>query len=238
MLRRKVLNNCFIIFLSLFASAQNNIDYKNQIGFMFSDLANNSITFFYEREVYKNFTLSLGAGYKGEEGLIRFSGLKTNVITTSDLSYSGIKMMPEIRYYISDRSVSNSGFYFGLYFKYMNYDSDLRGSYLNNNKIYAIYFKGKINIQSKGLMLGYKLPIGKRFNIDFLIAGPGTGSHNYKLEQKSPIPDEFYDDLSSALSDYSFFEFLNADFRFDEIREEARFNLFSFRYGLTLNFIF
>ena len=28
---------------------------------MFSDLANNSITFFYEREVYKNFTLSLGA---------------------------------------------------------------------------------------------------------------------------------------------------------------------------------
>ena len=44
--------------------------------------------------------------------------------------------------------------------------------------------KAKIKIQSKGLMLGYKLPIGKRFNIDFLIAGPGTGSHNYKLDQK------------------------------------------------------
>lgn len=238
MLKRKFLNIYFIIFLSLFAAAQDTVDYKNQIGFMFSDLANNSITFFYEREVYKNFTFSLGAGYKGEEGLIRLSGLKTNVITTGDFSYSGVKITPEIRYYISDRSVSNSGFYFGLYFKYMNYDSDLRGSYLNDNKIYNIYFNGKINIQSKGLMLGYKLPIGKRFNIDFLIAGPGTGSHNYKLDQKSPVPDEFYDDLNSALSDYSFFEFLNADFRFDEIREEAKFNLFSFRYGLTLNFIF
>lgn len=230
----------FILSFTFFVSSfgQNQIDYKNQVGIMFSDFINNSYTLFYERDVYKNFTLNMGVGYKGEDGIVKFSGLKSNVITTSNITYSGFKFTPEVRYYITDRSKSNSGFYFGLYLKYMNYNSDLRGSYLNNQKVYDVFFSGKIKIQSKGFMLGYKLPIGKRFNFDFLIAGPGSGSHSYELIQKGPIPDEFYEDLNEALNEYSFFEFLNADFRFDEVREEARFNLFSFRYGLTLNFIF
>ena len=96
----------------------------------------------------------------------------------------------------------------------------------------------KLDITSIGLMVGYKLPITKHMNIDFMIAGPGSGNYNFKLINKKDLPEEFYDDLNQALEDYSILDFINGDFRFSEVNRRSQFNAFSFRYGIALGYTF
>ena len=63
-----------------------------------------------------------------------------------------------------------NGFYFGAYLKHSNFKSNLNGEYINeSDESFIIEFDAKIKVTSIGLMVGYKLPISKRFSIDFLI---------------------------------------------------------------------
>ena len=52
------------------------------------------------------------------------------------------------------------------------------------------------------------------------------------------MPDEFYEDLIEALEDYSFFDFLESDFRFDVEDAKAKFLFPAFRYGMTIAYTF
>lgn len=87
-------------------------------------------------------------------------------------------------------------------------------------------------------MFGYKLPISKHFNIDFMIAGPGTGHYNFKLENEKDLPDEFYDDLNTTLEKYSLLDFINSDFRFSDVNRRSKFSALSFRYGIAIGYTF
>ena len=87
-------------------------------------------------------------------------------------------------------------------------------------------------------MVGYKLPLSKHFNLDFLIAGPGAGHYTFKLNDVIPPPDEFYDDLNSALEKYSFLDFLNIDFHFKKTNLREKLILPSFRYGFSVTYSF
>ncbi|PNQ73006.1 hypothetical protein C1T31_08395 [Hanstruepera neustonica] len=218
---------------------------KNEISFEALQLVNGVYQLSYERYVWKNFSAALAFGYKGKEGLVRFSGIDYygpfgGNIKTNDIFYTGFQIIPEIRYYLKNTSSNNlNGFYIGLYFKYSQYNSDLKGRYTaSDNTPYQIEFDAKLNISSTGFMIGYKLPITKRFNIDFIIAGPGAGNYNFKIKNKADLPDEFYENLNDALEEYSILDFINGDFRFSNVESQSKFSAFSFRYGIALGYTF
>lgn len=213
---------------------------KNEVSFEALQLINGVYQISYERVVWKNFSAAIAFGYKGKEGLVKFSGLDGPTIKTNELFYTGYQIVPEIRYYLKNTSTNNlNGFYIGAYFKFSQYESDIIGTYIaSDNTNYEVLFDAKLDISSVGLMIGYKLPITKRLNIDFIIAGPGTGKYNFSLKNKKDLPDEFYQDLNETLEDYDIFDILNSDFRFSKINTRSDFSTISFRYGIALGYTF
>lgn len=216
------------------------IETKNEIGIMLTDLLNGAYEFKYERLVGEHFTVGLTAGYKGKEGLFRLSGLDTESIQTGDLTYSGLKIIPEVRYYFNKTQLNSmDGFYVGAYIKHSNFKSDLDGTYTNDlNENFDVEFDAKFNVTSIGFMVGYKYAISKRFKLDFLIAGPGVGFHGYELTQIQALPDEFYDDLNEALSNYSILDVVGSDFQFRASNADTTFSTLAFRYGIALGYSF
>ena len=232
-----------LISMSFCMSAQDDDlrdDRKNEIGVSVSDLVNGAFQFEYERMVGDHISIGAGIGYKGDNGLIRLSGLDTDKIQTGDLTYSGFKFIPAVRYYVNSTTKhSMDGFYFGAYTKYSNYKSDLDGLYTDDADVdYIVEFDADFSVLSVGFMVGYKLPLSDRFSINFLIIGPGAGFHSYTLENKRDLPDEFYEDLNNALDQYSLFDFIDADFKFSEVKGKTTFTAPAFRYGITLGYSF
>lgn len=159
---------------------------KNEISFEVLQVINGVYQLSYERYIWNNFTGSLAFGYKGKEGLIKHSGIDKERLKTDEVFYSGYQIAPEIRYYLKNTSNNNlNGFYLGLYYKYSNYKSELNGSYYTETGIpYDLEFDMKLDISSLGFLIGYKLPVTKHINIDFMIAGPGTGNYDFEFVNK------------------------------------------------------
>jgi hypothetical protein len=212
---------------------------KNEAKLMVSDLLSGTVLLGYERSVGNHTGVALNAGYKSKDGLLRLSGLDTDLIKTDELTYSGLRIIPEFRYYLNERNNGRlTGFYFGAYATFISYKSDFKGLYSNENGDFDFFYEAKANINSIGLMVGYKLAISKRFSIDFLIAGPGAGSYRFKLKEITPAPPEFWVDLNDALELYSLADLINADFDFSEGNSSDSLILPSFRYGITLGYSF
>lgn len=213
---------------------------KNEISFEVLQLINGVYQLSYERHIWNNFSGALAIGYKGKEGIIKLSGIDTDQIKTGGVYYSGYQIAPEIRYYIKNTSTNNlNGFYLGLYLKYSDYKSSLSGTYIDDEGVnFDLEFDMELDITSVGLMIGYKLPITKRLNIDFIIAGPGSGKYNFSIKNKKDLPDEFYEDLNQALEEYDLLDILNSDFRFSNINSKSDFSAFSFRYGIAVGYTF
>lgn len=238
----------FFLILNISASTQDSISVSkkdsvvrlNEISLVVTDLIDGSYMFRYERKLGSHISVGLGTGFKTETGLINISGIDRENIKTGDISYSGFKLVPDIRYYINKtQQYQLDGFYFGAYSKYFHFDSNIKGAYINNEEIkYTIDMDAKINVLSFGLMVGYKLALSKRFNVDFLIFGPGTSRHSYKLVNNEPLPDEFFDDLNEALKNFSVYDLLESDFRFEFKDARTKFTTVSFRYGLTIGYTF
>ena len=215
----------------------------NEVGLEFLGLIDGQTLITYERSFGKHFTGLLGAGPKAKEGLVNISGIDGPTIQTDDLFYSGYKIVLEGRYYLKEHDYGRStGFYVGLYSKYSNFQSDLIGTYTSSDPEtppYNLNFDAEIDVLSIGLMVGYKLPISKRFAIDFLIAGPGAGNYNFNIQNKSDeLPDEFFDDLAEALEGTSLLDLINADFDFNRNKQNSKFNTVSFRYAVSLKYNF
>ena len=212
----------------------------NEIGLVITDLVDGSYQFRYERKLGKHISVGLGSAFKGKEGLVSISGIDRERIKTDDITYSGYKLIPDVRYYLNKtQQFELDGFYFGLYMKYFHFKSDIEGTYITTyGETYSLDFDAKINILSTGLMLGYKLALSRRFNIDFMILGPGTSNHSYKLVNNKPVPDEFYEDFNEALKNFSFYDFVHGDFKFRQKDAKTSFSTFSFRYGLTVAYTF
>ena len=239
----KILFLLMILLLCFQSNAQKPVSEKvskNEIGIEVSDFIDGAFQFKYERLLGKHISVNLGLGYKGKHGLIRLSGLDTDQIKTSDITYSGLKIIPEVRYYINNaEQYGMDGFYFGAYLKFTNYQSDLNGTYINDAlESFIIEFDADIKVSSVGFMVGYKLPLSNRFSIDFLIAGPGAGFYKFSFVNKRDLPDEFYEDLNKALEQYSLFDVLDGDFKFRSTNKTSKFTIPSFRYGISLGYSF
>ena len=212
---------------------------NNEMKILVTDLLNGSIMLGYERPFGKHFGVSLMIGYKSKDGLLKLSGLNTELIKTDQLTYSGLRVIPEVRYYLKERSGGmRTGFYFGGYLTYMSYKSDFIGIYSNEDGDFPFEYDATVNTSSLGLMIGYKLKISKHFNIDFLIAGPGAGAYKFKLKEVTPAPAEFWFDLNDALELYSILDLINADFELSPSKNSDDLILPSFRYGISLGYSF
>ena len=213
-------------------------DYNNEVAFEILGLIDGQFLFSYERAIGENFSVKLGVGFKTEDGLIKLSGIDRPNLTSDELTYDGFKVIPEVRYYINkSQNRKLDGFYFGAYLKHSNFKNDFNSVWTDSNDIqYDVVFNAKYTVNSVGLMIGYKLPIGKHFVLDFLIAGPGAGSYNFKLKNSQDLPQEFYDDLNEALEDY--FESIDIDFDLSSVDEKLDFTFPSFRYGISLGYQF
>jgi hypothetical protein len=213
---------------------------KNAISLMVTDLIKGTNQLSYERSLGKHFSVNLGLARKSEDGLINLSGIDTDKIKTGDLTYSGFIMIPEVRYYLNNSgNYEMNGFYFGAYIKHSNFKSDLDGTYINDDsESFQIAFDAKIKVTSIGLLVGYKLALSKKFTLDFLIAGPGTGSYDFSFKNNKDLPEEFYEDFNKALENYSLFDFLDGDFRFASTSAKTKFTVPSFRYGISLGYQF
>jgi hypothetical protein len=129
------------------------------------------------------------------------------------------------------------GFYFGAYFKHSNFKNDFSREWTDSNDIdYDVVYNTYIKVNSLGFMFGYKLPIDKCFTIDFLVAWPSVGKYVIKFKNNQDLPDEFYEDLNVALEDY--FENIDIDFDLSKIDKKLDFAFPSFRYGISLGYLF
>ena len=230
------------VFITVIAYSKDkdSINFKNEVGLVVTDLIDGSFQFTYERAAGKHISVKLGAAYKDKNGLVSLSGLDRDHIKTNDLTYSGLKIIPEFRYYLGHTQKKQlDGFYFGAYIKYSKFQSNLVGTYISSSeRVYTLDFDAKMNISTLGLMVGYKLPLSKRFNLDFLIAGPGQSWHNYSIKSKLDVPDEFYDDLTEALKKYSIYDLLKSGIHFSSKNKRTTFGMPTFRYSMTLGFKF
>lgn len=238
----KVYGLSILIFLTftapVFAIQKDSVQYENELGLVITDLIDGSLQFSYERALVKNLTVKVGLAYKGENGLVRLSGLDRNHIKTNDLTYDGLKIIPEFRYYLKNTQDQKlDGFYFGAFLKYNGFQSDISGTYISSSqKVYTLNFDVILRVMATGLMVGYKLPLSKRFNLDFLFAGPGQSWHKYSIKSIGEIPDEFYDDLNNALKNYNVYDLLHSDIHFRPVNGITKFAMPTFRYSMTLSF--
>lgn len=239
-----------LIFTTLFAQADkkdsthvafvDSLNRINEISWVLTEVLDGGLHFRYERKLGNNISAGVSLGIKGEEGLINLSGIDTEKLKTRDLTYSGFKIVPEVRYYIGKtQQYKLDGFYFGAYAKYTQYNSDLFGTYINDEgEEFRIDSEARLNLYTLGLGVGYKLSLNERWNLDFIIAGPGATRHSYKLTNNVELPDEFYEDLMEALEKYSLYDWINSDFKFDIEKAKTTFLFPAFRYGLTIGYTF
>jgi len=240
---------CFILIFIFpaFANAQadqkvknDSTGYRNELSLVITDLIDGSYQCRYERKLKGHFSVGLGTAMKTKKGLVNISGIDKEKIQTSNITYSGFKLIPDVRYYLKKtQQYELDGFYFGAYSKYFHFGSDINGTYINNDsEEYKIDMNVNINILSMGFMVGYKLALNKRFTVDFLILGPGSSRQSYKIKNKVELPEEFYDDLNEALQNFSLYDFIGSDFRFHFQDAKTDFSTLSFRYGITVGYSF
>ncbi len=237
----------FLFIFPVFANAQANqkekndsTGHRNELSLVVTDLIDGSYQIRYERKIRDHISVGLGTALKTKKGLVNISGIDKEKIKTSDITYSGFKLIPDIRYYLKKtQQYELDGFYFGAYSKYFHFGSDINGTYINSSsEEYKIDMDVNINILSLGFMVGYKLALNNRFTVDFLILGPGTSRQSYKIKNKVQLPAEFYDDLNEALQNFSLYDFIGSDFRFHLQDARTDFSTFSFRYGITVGYSF
>lgn len=239
----KLILTCFLFLVTVIPILSQNDSipslHKNEIKLQLTDIINGRYTLGYERAVGKNIAVALNLGYKSKDGLLRLSGLDTENFQTGDLTYSGFRVVPEIRYYLKEHSKAMlNGFYFGAYFTFVELKSEFKGLYTNEDGEFPFHYDVKANINSAGFMVGYKLLVAKRFYIDFTIAGPGAGNYNFKFKEVVAAPDEFWFDLNDALELISIIDLINGDFDFSPDKKSDSLILPSFRYGVTIGYSF
>ncbi len=240
-MKKYVIGSLFVFLtLVVYSKDKDSINFKNEVGLVVTDLIDGSFQFTYERAAGKHISVKIGAAYKDKNGLVKLSGIDREHIKTNDLTYSGLKIIPEFRYYLGHTQKNLlDGFFFGAYLKYNKFSSNLVGTYISSSeKVYTLDFDAKLNITTLGLMVGYKLPLSKRFNLDFLIAGPGQSWHSYSVERNLDVPDEFFDDLNEALKKYSLYDLVHSKIDFSSKNKKTNFGMPTFRYSMTLGFKF
>ena len=199
----------------------------------------------YERGFGKAFSGSIAISPKVSGGIIRVRGLDSPTVITTDFEFTGFHITPEFRYYILQTDQRYTGLYTGVYYRFKKAKDDIVGVYNSETTGTSSPIDVDVDFFSHtfGVELGYKLPIGKRWFIDFLVAGPGYSVGDFDITENQPLPPEFYDDIAAAIVDnyQALADWLRErNFDFEQRDKDAvgNFRLPAFRYAVKLSFSF
>ena len=198
-----------------------------------------TVQFHYERAILKRMSAEIGFGRKFNSGIFELSGINTGEIFLNDLNFSGIKILPEIRYYLTKQDKGLYGLYAGIYYKYQTNFTHLSGTFTDkNNYTTDINLDMKIISNTYGIEIGYKLKIYKFIFCDMNIAGLGMSKHHLTLSEAATLSDKFYDDLDLAAEYYSPLKDFNPDIYLSPKEKSIDFTTLHFRYGFKLGISF
>lgn len=195
----------------------------------------------YERALNSNTSLGLSFAAKVSSGILDTPGFNTLTIVTNDISFSGVQISPEFRWYLQETERSHTGFFIGAYYRYQNYKDDLIGTYTSSITLEdtPLDIRTRVITNSIGFEVGYKLPIKKHLYIDFLIAGPGVAFNKLKIQDRQPLPEEFFavDAALAIIEEYNVLDALGTDIKFND-KGEAIFTAPAFHYGIRIGYSF
>ncbi|MCE2847508.1 MAG: DUF3575 domain-containing protein [Sphingobacteriales bacterium] len=193
----------------------------------------------YERAILPRMSLGIGFGQKFSSGILEISGIDKERLKTDDLSFQGIRIVPEFRWYLSKTEKGLTGFYVGLYYKYQTNSCDVASTYTpENGSATDVDVDLDIRTNSVGLEMGYKLLVHKKFYADFLIAGVGLAKSELNAEAQSEVPDGYFDELSGEIKRFFVLKGFKPDMLNQDDKIKADFTLPSLRYGIKLGISF
>ena len=192
----------------------------------------------YERSIFKRVSFSLSIGYKFSSGVFDVSELSFDRFETEEFDLTGIKLIPEIRWYIQKSHTGLTGFYVGTYFRYQDRSGNITGDYTSlEREVSRILIEANLDTSNVGVEIGYKLVLKNGFFLDFIIAGPGLSFNSLELREIEPVPQAFYDDLNETLRDLGIVDLLDPDFRING-NQRTSFPTVAFRYGFKIGYSF
>ncbi len=233
-------------FMLLQAQEKEVFHYKNNIQFNPIDaFLFGSLDFQYERAITENTTLSFILGIKPYGGLLTINGFDSPTIKTNDLKFTGYTFTPEYRWYFQkERKSKRTGFYVGAYYRFRNFDNDVKGTYTSSISRTSSPIDVSVNLKthSLGAMLGYKVMFNKHFYCDILILGLGYGSANLDFIERKPLPEEFYLDVSAKIMEnLDIISEIVEDIEINKTNEnkgQGSFGFPSLRYGFKIGYSF
>ncbi|MFM8916407.1 MAG: DUF3575 domain-containing protein [Bacteroidota bacterium] len=193
----------------------------------------------YERQILPRISAGIGIGNKFSSGLLKISGMSGERIQSDDISFTGIRVMPEFRWYVNTADKGLTGLYFGMYYKYQSNNSSISSAYTPVTGDDAkVDLDISIQTHAVGLEMGYKLFVAKRFFADFIIGGLGIAKSRFDIEIKSDIPEGYFNALSDEVSNFSILEPITPNVETTDGRIEGDFLLPSLRYGIKFGIAF
>jgi hypothetical protein len=229
---KKAILISMIAFITGKAVAQNNFIGTDPFLPLFGTVAIN-----YERAILPRMSVGIGFGQKLSSGILEVSGIDNERLKTSNLSFEGIRILPEFRWYISKSDEGLTGFYVGVYYKYQTNNTAVSSTYTPDNvpSIPAnIDFDLRIKTHSAGLQLGYKLFAYKKFYADFLFAGIGLSRSELETEIKSDVPDGYFDELSGGVKRFFILKGLKPKLVNRDDQLQGTFTSLALRYGIKV----
>jgi hypothetical protein len=229
---KKAILISMIAFITGKAVAQNNFIGTDPFLPLFGTVAIN-----YERAILPRMSVGIGFGQKLSSGILEVSGIDNERLKTSNLSFEGIRILPEFRWYISKSDEGLTGFYVGVYYKYQTNNTAVSSTYTPDNvpsNPANIDFDLRIKTHSAGLQLGYKLFAYKKFYADFLFAGIGLSRSELETEIKSDVPDGYFDELSGGVKRFFILKVLKPKLVNRDDQLQGTFTSLALRYGIKV----
>jgi hypothetical protein len=229
---KKAILLSLIVFITGKAAAQHNFIGTDPFLPVFGTVAIN-----YERAILPRMSLGIGFGQKLSSGILEISGIDNERLKTSDLSFEGIRILPEFRWYLSKSDKGLTGFYVGVYYKYQTNNSAVSSTYTPDNVPSTpanVNFDLRIKTHAAGLQLGYKLFAYKKFYADFLFAGIGLSRSELETEIESDVPDGYFDELSGGVKRFFILKGLKPKLVNRDDQLQGTFTSLSLRYGIKI----
>lgn len=166
--------------------------YKNTIKLNSAAIILNNASLLYERDLKKNWSLMLGAGYRWGGDIPKAFGMGSLVVTSESSGLRGYSLTPEVRYYFNfcDCGAPKTGFYAGLYGRFSRFYGDLTFNVWNGSDYIDVGAAGNLREFGGGIQLGYQFVFKKRFVVDLMFAGPRRSHLRMDLNLDSEFLEE------------------------------------------------
>ena len=151
---------------------------NNIIKLNLSALIVKNISIQYERRVGHKTSVALGI-HTLPFGDVPFQSTLENIVDDPSANIKELKLgsfgiTPEFRFYPGKKGVFR-GLYFGPFFSYNSYKTDLPINYDYNNETRTGIFKGTVSTYTAGIQIGAQWKLGNSIYLDWWILGPNYG---------------------------------------------------------------